>query len=91
MMPGGPDTADRTVRQSDRRSAELLGSDADLRDASEDLLRRGMTAYLFERKIKIFDYPKVAQPFRDELRGNAERLASENGIEIEFLRLAECA
>ena len=46
----------------------------------------GMTSYLFERKIKIFDYPKFAQPFRDELRANAERLALENGIEIEFLR-----
>ena len=46
----------------------------------------GMTSYLFERKIRIFDYPKFAQPFRDELRANAERLAAENGIEIEFLR-----
>ena len=46
----------------------------------------GMTSYLFERKIRIFDYPKFAQPFRDELRANAERLAAENGIEIELLR-----
>jgi len=46
----------------------------------------GMTAYLYERKIRIFDYPKFAEPFRNQLRENAERLAAENGIEIEFLR-----
>lgn len=47
---------------------------------------RGMTSYLYERKIRIFDYPKFAEPFRDQLRENAERLAADNGIEIEFLR-----
>ena len=46
----------------------------------------GMTSYLYERKIRIFDYPKFAEPFRNTLRENAERLAAENGIEIEFLR-----
>jgi hypothetical protein len=46
----------------------------------------GMTSYLYERQIRIFDYPKFAEPFRNELRENAERLAAENGIEIEFLR-----
>jgi hypothetical protein len=46
----------------------------------------GMTSYLYERKIRIFDYPKFAEPFRNRLRENAERLAAENGIEIEFLR-----
>jgi hypothetical protein len=46
----------------------------------------GMTSYLYERKVRIFDYPRFAEPFRDELRENAERLAAEAGIEIEFLR-----
>ena len=46
----------------------------------------GMTSYLYERKIRIFDYPRFAEPFRNELRDNAERLAAETGIEIEFLR-----
>src|SRR3954451_3271381 len=46
----------------------------------------GMTSYLCERKIRIFDYPRFAEPFRNALRENAERLAAENGIEIEFLR-----
>jgi len=45
-----------------------------------------MTSYLYERKIRIFDYPKFAEPFRDQLRENAERLAADSGIEIEFLR-----
>ncbi len=45
-----------------------------------------MTSYLYERKIRIFDYPRFAEPFRNRLRENAERLAAESGIEIEFLR-----
>jgi hypothetical protein len=46
----------------------------------------GMTSYLYERKVRIFDYPRFAEPFRDQLRQNAERLAADHGIEIEFLR-----
>jgi hypothetical protein len=46
----------------------------------------GMTSYLYERRIKIFDYPRFAEPFRNQLRENAEQLAAENGIEIEVLR-----
>jgi hypothetical protein len=46
----------------------------------------GMTSYLYEKQVRIFDYPKFAEPFRNQLRENAERLATENGIEIEFIR-----
>jgi hypothetical protein len=46
----------------------------------------GMTSYLYERNVRIFDYPRFAEPFRDQLRENAERLAAEAGIEIEFIR-----
>jgi hypothetical protein len=46
----------------------------------------GMTSYLYTHKVRIFDYPRFAQPFRDELRENAERLAEENGIAIEHIR-----
>ncbi len=49
----------------------------------------GMTAYLYARQIRIFDYPSWAQPLRDALRQNAERLAAENGLEIEFIRRTE--
>ena len=46
----------------------------------------GMTSYLNERQLRIFDYPRFAEPFREQLRENAERLAAEAGIEIEFIR-----
>lgn len=45
-----------------------------------------MTNYLYGAKIRIFDYPKFAEPLRDEIRNHAERLAQENGLEIEFIR-----
>jgi len=47
---------------------------------------KGITSYLYDQGIRIFDYPKWAEPFRDEIRQNAERLASEAGLEIEFVR-----
>ena len=46
----------------------------------------GMTSFLFERKIRIFDYPKFAEPFRNRIRENAEQMAAEAGIEIDFIR-----
>src|SRR3954466_8069882 len=46
----------------------------------------GMTAYLYARQVRIFDYPKFAEPFRDRLRENAERLVASAGIEIDFIR-----
>jgi hypothetical protein len=46
----------------------------------------GMTSFLFERKIRIFDYPKFAEPFRNRIRENAEKMAAEAGIEVEFIR-----
>ena len=46
----------------------------------------GMTAYLKARQIRIFDYAQFAQPLREALRENAERLAAEHGLEIMFIR-----
>ncbi len=46
----------------------------------------GMTSFLSANKIRIFDYPEMANNLREEIRQNAERLASENNIEIEFIR-----
>ena len=45
----------------------------------------GMTNYLFEKEIKIFDYPKFAEPFREQVRANAEQVAKEAGLSIEFI------
>ena len=47
---------------------------------------KGMTGYLYAQRIRIFDYPRFAQPLRDPLQANAERLASENGLSIEYIR-----
>lgn len=47
---------------------------------------QGMTAYLKAQHIRIFDYPRWAQPLREALRENAERLAAEHGLEIIFIR-----
>jgi hypothetical protein len=46
----------------------------------------GMTEYFYAHQIRIFDYPKWAEPLRDALRKNMERLAAQSQIEIEFVR-----
>ena len=40
----------------------------------------GMTKYLNVNRIPIFDYPRFAEPCRDQLRENAEALAAANEI-----------
>ena len=47
---------------------------------------QGMTRYLNVQGIRIFDYPSFSQPFTEQVRQNAQRIAGENGIEIEFIR-----
>jgi len=46
----------------------------------------GMTGYLYQHGIRIFDYAKFAEPLRERVRANAEALAQANGVEIEFIR-----
>jgi hypothetical protein len=46
---------------------------------------RGMEGYLHAHKIRIYDYPRFAEPFAVQIRHNAERLAADNGIQIEFI------
>jgi hypothetical protein len=48
----------------------------------------GMATYLRIHGIRLFDYPRFAEPLRDEVRANAERLAAEQGLTIEFVRSA---
>ena len=45
-----------------------------------------MARYLSGREIRFFDYPRWAEPLREQLRTHAERLAAEAGLEIEFIR-----
>ena len=47
---------------------------------------QGMTSYMYQKGIKIFDYPKFAEPFKDAIRANAERIAKEQGLTIDFIR-----
>ncbi len=47
-----------------------------------------MTQYLNSNGIRIFDYPKFAEPYRDKIRENAEKIANENGTDIEYIRQA---
>jgi len=47
---------------------------------------QGMTRYLYQKGIRIFDYAKFAEPYREHIRENAEKLAEKNEIKIEFIR-----
>lgn len=47
---------------------------------------QGMTKYMYQNEVKIFDYPKFAEPFKEKIRLNAERISKEHGVEIEFIR-----
>ena len=47
---------------------------------------RAMAGYLSYHKIRLFDFPRWAEPLREELRENTERLAAEAGLQIEFIR-----
>jgi hypothetical protein len=46
---------------------------------------KGMTKYLYIHQIRIFDYTQFAEPLRDLIRQNAQSIARENELEIEFI------
>lgn len=46
----------------------------------------GMTLYLMKHHIRIFDYARFAEPLRDAIRVNAEQMAQQQDVEIEFVR-----
>ena len=46
---------------------------------------KGMTAFLSARQIRIFDYPRFAEPLRDRVRERAAELAAGAGITIEHI------
>lgn len=50
---------------------------------------QGMTHYLYQQGIRIFEYAKFAEPLRERIRENAEALAEANGVKIEFVRKKE--
>ena len=46
---------------------------------------QGMTHYLYQQGIRIFDYARFAEPMRERVRENAERLAEREGMKIEYV------
>ena len=45
----------------------------------------GMTAFLSARQIRIFDYPRFAEPLRDRVRERAAELAAGAAVTIEHI------
>jgi len=46
----------------------------------------GMTNILYGLGIRIFDYAQFAKPLADQVKANAERLAGEAGVTIEYIK-----
>jgi hypothetical protein len=46
----------------------------------------GMARHMTKKGIMLFDYTKYVEPFREQIRVNAEQLAVDNGLKIEFVR-----
>ena len=46
---------------------------------------QGMTSFLYQQSIRIFDYPKFAEPLRDRIRERAHQACAEAGIKIEHV------
>jgi hypothetical protein len=47
---------------------------------------RAMASFLDYHKVRLFEFPRWAEPLRSQLRQNAERIAVEAGLQIEFIR-----
>ena len=47
---------------------------------------QAMSNFLRSQDIRLFDYPRWAEPLREEIRKNTEQVAAEEGLEIEFIR-----
>ena len=46
----------------------------------------GMTGYLCKRGIRIFDFAQFAKPLTEAIRENAEALAAQNGLQVDYIR-----
>ena len=49
----------------------------------------GMEWFLRQRNVLLFDFPKFAMPYREAIKENAERIAQESGIKVQFIRNSE--
>jgi hypothetical protein len=46
----------------------------------------GMAMFFNQRGYRIFDFAKIFTPITDKIKENAEKLAEENGLKIEYIR-----
>ena len=46
----------------------------------------GMAMFFNRREYRIFDFAKIFTPVTERIKANAEKLATENGLEIEYIR-----
>ena len=46
----------------------------------------GMAMFFNKYKYRVFDFANVFTPITEQIKANAERLAGENGLEIEYIR-----
>lgn len=47
---------------------------------------RAMESWLRVLRVRLADYPRWAEPMREEIRDNAMKIAADAGLEIEFIR-----
>jgi len=47
---------------------------------------QGMTRYLYDEGIRIFDYAQFSQPLAQAIRDNAQALAHKHRLDIEYIR-----
>ena len=62
----------------------MTGSSSPAR-CREPVYAKGMTGFLSARQIRIFDYPRFAEPLRDRVRERAAELAGAAGMAIEHI------
>jgi hypothetical protein len=48
----------------------------------------GMTSFLSARGIRIFDYPRFAEPLRERIRARAQEVSGQAGVAIEHINKA---
>ena len=46
---------------------------------------QGMASILYQQGVRIFDYPRFAEPLRERIRARAHEVCAEAGIEIEHV------
>lgn len=46
----------------------------------------GMTSYLYNHNIRIFDYARFAEAYRERIREQIQKISEEQGVEITFVR-----